>query len=126
MSSPPQRDNGIALQLRTQNGEIALELREHVERHLGFALGRFGGRVGLVTVSLEDLNGLRGGLDQHSRIEIGLLPSGKVMAEATDVEVVAAVNRAAERIARRVRNELDRRRVTRWRCSNREPGCPEA
>ena len=85
----------MAFELRVRNGEITLELREHIERRLGFALGRFGGRVGLVTVSLEDLNGPRDGLDQHRRIEVGLLPSGKVMAEATGVEVIAAVNRAA-------------------------------
>jgi ribosomal subunit interface protein len=116
----------MAFELRVRNGEITLELREHVERRLGFALGRFGGRVGRVTVSLEDLNGPRGGLDQHCRIEVGLVPSGKVMAEATGVEVIAAVNRAAERIARRVRNDLERRRVTRRRCSTGRPGRPEA
>ena len=116
----------MAFELRVRNGEVTPELRGHVERRLGFALGRFGDRVASVTVSLEDLNGPRGGLDQRCRIEVGLVPSGKVMAEATDVEAVAAVNRAAERIARRVRNEFDRRRATRRRGSTREPGQPEA
>ena len=115
----------MAFDLRIRNGEVTAELREHVERRLGFALGRFGGRVDRVTVSVEDLNGPRGGMDQRCRIEASLVPSGKVMAEATDVEAVTAVNRAAERIARRVRNEFDRRRAIRKRAAARGPKRPE-
>lgn len=103
----------MAIELRVRNGESAPEFRDHVERRLGFALGRFGGRVSRVTVSLEDLNGPRGGVDQCCRIAVSLVPSGKVIAEATDLDAVVAVNRAAKRIARRVRNEFDRRRTTR-------------
>ena len=116
----------MAIELRVRNGQVTPELRNQDDRRLGFALGRFGDRVGRVTVSLEDLNGPRGGMDQPCRIEVGMGPSGKVKAEATDVEVAAAVNRAAERIARRVWNEFDRRRATRKLGSTRELGPPEA
>jgi len=116
----------MALDLRVRNGKSTPELRDHVERRLGFALGRFGGRVGRVTVCLEDLNGPRGGIDQRCRIAVSLVPSGEVIAEATDLEAFAAVNRAAERIARRVRNEFDRRLATRKSGSTREPDSPEA
>ena len=116
----------MALELRVRNGESTPEVRDYVERRLGFALGRFGGRVGRVTVSLDYLNGPRGGIDQRCRIDVSLVPSGKVLAEATDPEVVAAVNRAAERIARQVQSEFDRRRAARKRRSTREPDRPEA
>ena len=115
----------MALEFRVRNGEVTPEFRGHVERRLGFALGRFGGRVTSVTVSLEDLNGPRGGMDQRCWIEVSLVPSGKVMAEATDVEAVAAFNRAAERIARRVRSEFDRRRTMRKRVAARRLQRPE-
>ncbi len=116
----------MPIQIVARNLELTSVQRETVERRLAFALGRFGDRVGRVTVSLEDLNGPRGGLDQHCRIGVGLVPSGEVMAEARDFEVVAAVNRTAERIERRLRNELDRRRATRRRRAPREPGRPDA
>ena len=116
----------MPIQIVARNLELTSVQREIVERRLAFALGRFGDRVGRVTVSLEDLNGPRGGLDQHCRIEVGLVPSGKVMAEARDVDVVAAVNRTAERIARRLRNELDRRRAIRRRWATTAPGRQDA
>ena len=121
-----QRNADTQIRIVAKNLELTSVEREIVERRLAFALGRFGDRVGRVTVSLEDLNGPRGGLDQHCRIEVGLVPSGKVMAEARDVDVVAAVNRTAERIARRLRNELDRRRAIRRRWATTAPGRQDA
>lgn len=112
-------------ELRVRNGESTPELRDHVERPLGFALGRLGSRVGRVTVALEDLSGPRGGEDQRCRVKVSLVPSGTVMAEATDLKAVAAVSRAAERIARRVWSELDRGRATR-KLGTRAPGPLEA
>jgi len=102
----------MPIQIVARNLELTSAQREIVERRLAFALGRFGDRVSRVTVSVEDLNGPRRGLDQHCRIEVSLVPSGKVMAEATDAEMELAVGRAAERVARCVRSELDRRRTS--------------
>jgi len=102
----------MPIQTVVRNLKLTSAQREIVERRLAFALGRFGDRVGRVTVSLTDLNGPRGGLDQHCRIEVSLVPSGTVMAEATDAEIEPAVSRAAERAARCVKSELDRRRTS--------------
>ncbi len=102
----------MPVQIVARNLELTSAQRQIVERRLAFALGRFGDRVGRVTVFLEDLNGPRGGLDQRCTIEVSLAPSGTVMAEATDAEIVLAVCRAAERVARCVRSEFDRRRTS--------------
>ena len=88
-------------------------LRDHVERRLNFALGRFGNRIDRVTVWLEDLNGPRGGIDKCCRIEACLPRSGKLQVEVTDAEIEPAVARAADRIARRVKDDLDRMREKR-------------
>ena len=101
----------MRLEIRVRDGEVASALSDHIERRLAFALGRFGGQVVRVTVTLEDLNGPRGGMDQRCRIAATLTPSEKVLAAATDASAETAVNRAAERIARRVRDTLDRRRT---------------
>lgn len=108
----------MRLEVRDLTGELNRSLEEQVERRLRFALARFSDRVSRVTACLTDQNGPRGGVDQHCRIVVRLVPKGKIMAEATDVEIVAAVSRAADRVARRVRDALDRKRTMRTRGSS--------
>jgi ribosome-associated translation inhibitor RaiA len=103
------------VRIEARNAEISRTSREWIERRLLFALSRFGERIRSVTALMEDINGPRGGKDQRCKIEVSLVPSGSIMAEATDTEVAAAVGRAAERVARRVRDALDRRRTLRTR-----------
>jgi putative sigma-54 modulation protein len=109
------------VEIRARQGQLTRGLEEQLERRLHFALARFGGRIRRISALLEDINGPRGGEDQRCRIEVSLVPSGSIMAEATDCEVVSAVGRAAERVARRVRDALDRRRTMRVRKGSR-PG----
>lgn len=90
--------------------EVTEALAIHVERRLRFALGRFGMRVPHVAVTVADLNGPRGGVDQLCRIIADITPRGKVVVEVRDTEAVIAVARAAERIGRAIGNELERRR----------------
>ena len=108
----------MLVDIRTKDGRLSRSLEEQLERRLHFALARFGGRIRRISAFLEDINGPRGGEDQHCKIEVSLVPSGSIMAEATDVEVASAVGRAAERVARRVRDALDRERTMRMRTSN--------
>ena len=103
------------IMIRARKVTLSSTLRDHVERRLGFALGRFGNRIDRVTVRLDDLNGPRGGVDKRCQIQARLHRSGKVIVEVTDVEIEAAVDRAADRIARRVKDELDRTRKKRMR-----------
>lgn len=67
------------------------------------------------TEAIHNASIRRGGEDQHCRIEVSLVPSGTIMAEATDSEIALAVGSAAERGARRVRDALGRERTMRTR-----------
>ena len=107
----------MRVEIRARHGQLTRSLEEQLERSLHFALARFGDRIQQAVVQLADLNGPRGGEDQHCRIKVSLVPSGSIMAEATDADVASAVGRAAERVARRVRDALDRRRTMRTRKS---------
>ncbi len=111
----------MLVEIRARHRQLSRSLRTQLERRLRFALARFGGRIRRVSAFLEDINGPRGGEDQRCRIEVSLAPSGSVMAEATDTEVASAVGRAAERVARRVRDGLDRKRTMRTRTNTPEP-----
>lgn len=93
--------------------EVGGVVRERVERRLGFALARFGDRVGRVAVRLADVNGLRGGVDKRCRIVADIPGTGSnpVVVEENGEDVNAVIDRAAERIGRAVRRRLDMTRL---------------
>lgn len=105
----------MELEIRVQHTDLTEALRSYVERRLRFSLGRFGGRVGRVTVRIFDLNGPRGGNDKCCRLSAGVVPSGGVGVEATDANLYAAIDRATERLGRSFRRHLDRMRTARTR-----------
>ncbi len=90
-----------------------------IERRLGFALGRFASQVNEVAVRLEDVNGPRGGIDQHCRIDASVRPSAYKRAEGKGGSVEAAICQAVDRIAGAVRKDLARRRARRIRPGRR-------
>ncbi len=107
------------VKIEAHNAEISRTSREWIERRLLFALSRFGDRIRRVTALVEDINGPRGGVDQRCRIDVLLAPSKRIAAEATDADAFGAVSRAAERVARRVRDALDRNRTVRARSASK-------
>ncbi len=97
-------------------------LSEYVERRLSFALGRFGHRIGRVTVRIASAP--VGAPDQFlCRMTADLNPFGTISAEATDPDVYSAIDRCAGRLARQCESKCARPRSTRSsRMSIRVPG----
>ena len=104
----------MRLEMRGVNFELDDLLKDHIERRLRFALGRFAARIRQLTVRLTDDNGLRGGVDTRCRIAVDLVPRGEVMVEVTGDEPFALTADAAKRTGRAVRRELERRREGRY------------
>ena len=98
----------MKIDIRGHRIEVTDTLRTHIERRLRFALGRFGARVIAVTVTVEDLNGPRGGVDKQCRITVALVSAGHLRVEVIDTEMTPAVDRAADRIGRAVAREFER------------------
>jgi len=109
------KERAMHVEIRAKHGRLNRSLKAQLVRRLRFAFTRFGGRIRRVCAFVEDINGPRGGEDQHCKIKVILVPSGSIMAEATDVKVASAVGRAAERVVRQVRDALDRKRNKRAR-----------
>ncbi len=105
----------MELEVHSRNTELDESTQEYIERRISFALDRFTSRVNRVLVRLHDLNGPRGGVDKRCTVEAHLVPSGAVLVKAAGEDIEQAVGRAASRISRRVRNELDR-----WRTMQRK------
>ncbi|WP_406696988.1 HPF/RaiA family ribosome-associated protein [Singulisphaera sp. Ch08] len=100
----------MQLEMRGMNYELQDELKDHIERRLQFALGRFAARIDRLAVRISDVNGPRGGIDKHCRISIALVPRGVVMVEGSGDDPFALVADAAKRAGRSVRRTLERRR----------------
>ena len=100
--------------------KVTPAMREHVQHRLHLALGRFATRIDGVAVRLTDVNGPRGGVDVHCRMQVqgkdteGLWTTAlavnpeKAINEAT-VRLQRAIKRAIERVEERVRRRAIRR-----------------
>ncbi len=96
------------IEVRIQNTDSAEALKGYIERRLRYALGRFGDRVGQVTVRIS------GNVNEHEcRITIELRPFGRVAVQENDVDLFSAVDRAAGRVGRLFGRELQRMRALR-------------
>jgi len=99
----------MKIHIRGRNVELTDVLRAHVERRLGFALGRFGQRIGRVLLRFSDMNGEGGYVDKRCQIDVGMRPRS-VRVEHTDVDLFVALDRAADRASRSVGRALERER----------------
>ena len=96
------------IEFRIQNTDPAEVLKGYIERRLRFALGRFGHRVGQITVRIS------GNANEiECRIASELRPFGKVAVRENDSDLLAAVDRAAGRVGRLFGHELQRMREAR-------------
>ena len=86
--------------------DLAESVQSYIERRLRFALGRFGGRVGQVTVRI----GANGPAKRRCRISTEVLPFGRVAVEESDFDLFTAIDRATGRIGRLFGRELQRAR----------------
>ena len=95
--------------IRGQKVKLTNVMRTRVERRLGFALGRFGERIGRVLLRFSDANDDRGDLNKRCQIDVGLRPRS-VRVEHRDADLFVALDRAADRASRSVARALERER----------------
>ena len=101
----------MRLKLRMNPAHIEQTLRNHLERRLRFALGRFGERVGNVSVTLSGPEGRMG--ESRCRIRIEVVPRGSFAVEERGHDLLAAIDRAAGRVGRLFGREIERARDSR-------------
>jgi ribosomal subunit interface protein len=100
----------MQLEIRGRDVDITDRLRDHIERRLGFALGRFAQRIKRVLVCVGELNGPRGAIDKGCRVAIKLVPSTTVVMEERDSDVYVAIDRVAGKADRYIGRRLKRPR----------------
>ena len=104
----------MKLDIRTQGIELTERLRSHVERHLRYALTRFGPRMRRVSVQLRDVNGPRGGRDIECKVLVELTTRETLVLTDTHDTAYAAVANASGRVAFAISRRLGRAQA-RWR-----------
>jgi len=99
----------MQIAIHLSDADLAGAVHSYVERRLRFALSRFGGRVGHVTVRMN----ADGPASSRCRIEAEILPFGHVAVEEIDSDLFAAIDRATGRIGRLFSRKLERTREDR-------------
>jgi len=107
----------MRISIRALGMESTQAIREHVERRVLFAVGRFSTRLEEVSVRLGDANGPRGGTDKTCRVVAGVDGAGQVVVEDADSDLYVAVDRATSRLGRAVARAVNRRREAQGRRS---------
>ena len=92
-----------------QSTDLQGALGTYIKRRLLFGLGRFAGKLGRVSVRVEDVTGAGDVPDASCRIRVELLPTGRTLRqEAAHRNVYIAIDLATERIGRTFERALDR------------------
>lgn len=100
----------MLIDIQARNFSLSHALSGHVKRRLGFALSSRDIHIQRVMVRLSDINGPRGGADKCCHIQVVLPQLPDVVIEDTEVDLYAAIDRAADRAGRTVDRRLARHR----------------
>lgn len=92
--------------------DLTQALKDHVTDKVTHAIGRFDTSVRGVEVTLEDINGPKGGRDKRCRIHVTGVPGNAAPVEATDGDLYAAIDVAAEKTSRWLVHALERAQPT--------------
>lgn len=89
-------------------GDVAQDYAKH---RLGFALGRFADVIRKVDVQVEELRGVRSGVDKRCKLQVYVEKTAEpIITSMEDTSLKAAIDVAADRVSRAVQRHLQRRR----------------
>jgi ribosome-associated translation inhibitor RaiA len=98
----------MKVDVRIHSADLKVALGTYIKRRLHFALGRFTGKLGRVSVRVEDVPGAGDVPDASCRIRAELLPNGRTLRqEAVDKNLYIPIDVAIERIVRTFEREPD-------------------
>lgn len=93
--------------LRTKALDLTAELQDYVAKRLRFALDRHVEHVHRIDVSLEDINGPRGGIDKACRIHVQS-SAGVLHVRELQADIRTAIDVGADRIGKLIAHRLAR------------------
>lgn len=103
----------MELHIQTRKVNLDDATRDLIQRRINFALDQFDGWVSHVDLTLEDVNGPRGGVDKVCRILVSLRGGKFVKIEDQDADLISVINRASDRLSQVVARELEKKKKQR-------------
>jgi putative sigma-54 modulation protein len=100
----------MQIEIQTRNFSLTPALRGYVIRRLYLTLSTRVDHVQSVMVHLSDASGPPGGEEKCCQIQVKIPHSPEVAVEETEVDLYAAMDRAADRAGRIVGRRLSRQR----------------
>ena len=100
----------MQVRVRVRGQFLLPSVRVDMRRRVHDALDRFEDRILRTEVTVSDVNGPRGGIDQQCKLNIIMAALPPIVIEASDESALAATTKALDRAARRVSDALNRRR----------------
>ena len=98
----------MRIDLHCDGVEAPPALRDYVARRMRVAIGRFRDHIQWARVKVADVNGPKGGADKRCVVQLRLRNLPDVVFAITQLEVRAAVDEAADRVARVLAQRLRR------------------
>lgn len=89
---------------------VDVEVATFAQRRLLFALSRFDTKIDNVVLTVNDINGPKGGIDKECQIHIKMHRGQEIIITDVDEDVKACIARAADRAGRTVSRRLERQR----------------
>jgi hypothetical protein len=96
----------IAIEVRSKSNSIEREVRRFAERRVSFALDRLR-NLRRIAISIEDVNGPKGGADKRCRI-VAEFAFTSIVLEETRPSWESAVTRAFHRVTQKASRDLQR------------------
>lgn len=110
----------IPIEVRSQMGTHKSEIQKFAERRINFALDHLQ-KVRRISISIDDVNGPKGGVDKHCRIVAEVGTSSVVVLDETQPDWQSALARAIHRLDRNATQQSHRRSRTSYQRGHRTP-----
>ena len=98
----------MRIDLHCDGVEAPPALRDYVARRMRFAIGRFRDHIQWARVKVADVNGPKGGADKRGVVPLGRRTFPAVVFAIPQLEVRAAADEPADRVARVLAQRLRR------------------
>ncbi len=90
----------MQIEVRSSQSSLTDNLSVYAQRRLGFALGGRMSQIRRIFLTLRDINGPKGGVDQQCQILVRVDGQPEIIVEETQEKWPAAVDGAAARLSR--------------------------
>lgn len=103
----------MQLRIQSKNFELTQAIRQHIRERVTAALDQHASRIRQVAVTVSDLNGPRGGIDQLCNVAVSLHGGTTLHHSRKGEDLYANVSLVADKVKRRVGREIGRLRQVR-------------